>query len=182
MAKPQADGEDPEGLSVTSGSATLERLTHDHQDFLLGLARKLCRGHFDPADLVQDTLLKTVAHFDRLPPGVNHRAWMSQVMKNLFTDQLRRRKARAALDPANLPAAMPDEAPWWLELDAGMVRAAVAQLPEELRETFDRFVFRNETYSDIAAAQNIPKTTVGTRILRARRRIKVILTEKLGTR
>jgi RNA polymerase sigma-70 factor, ECF subfamily len=177
--------EDPGSASVTSIDESqrdqmLERLTHDHHEFLLALARKLCRSYFEPADLVQDTLLKTVAHFDRLPPGVNHRAWMSQVMKNLFTDQLRRRKTRATVDPASLPVAMPEELPWWHQLDADAIKQAVADLPDELRETFDRFVFRGESYQAIADALAIPKTTVGTRILRARRRIKALLTEKRG--
>lgn len=158
----------------------LERLTHDHQDFLLALARKLCRAHFDPADLVQDTLLKTVVHFDRLPEGVNHRAWMTQVMKNLFTDQLRRRKTRSSLDPASLPVTLPDEPPWWQQLDADAIKQVVESLPDELRETFERFVFRGESYQDIAEAMDIPKTTVGTRILRARRRIKAALIQNQG--
>jgi RNA polymerase sigma-70 factor (ECF subfamily) len=106
---------------------------------------------------------------------------MTQVMKNLFTDQLRRRKTRSALDPADLPGVVPDEPPWWHELDANAIRAAVAMLPEELRETFDRFVFRGESYQAIAEALAIPKTTVGTRILRARRRIKTLLVEKRGS-
>jgi RNA polymerase sigma-70 factor (ECF subfamily) len=183
MSKPLVIREDPGGASVTSITdasphPTLERLTHDHHDFLLALARKLCRSHFEPSDLVQDVLLRTVASFERLPPGVNHRAWMTQVMKNLFTDQLRRRKTRAAFDPASLPAEVADDAPWWHALDAEAVRGAVAELPDELRETFERFAFRGESYQDIAAAQRIPKATVGTRILRARRRLKVLLTEQ----
>lgn len=159
---------------------TLERLTQEHHDFLFGLAHKLCRTYFDPEDLVQDTLLKTVEHFDRLPSGVNHRAWMTQVMKNLFFDQLRRRKGRSSLDPTHLPVLIPDEPPWWHDLDAKAVREAVARLPDELRETFDRFVFRGESYQTIAEALAVPKPTVGTRILRARRRIKALLIEKRG--
>jgi RNA polymerase sigma-70 factor (ECF subfamily) len=185
MSKLQLTREDPGGPSVTSNagpdrSEMLAQLTHDHHDFLLALARKLCRSHFDPADLVQDVLLKTIAHFDRLPEGVNHRAWMTQVMKNLFTDQIRRRKTRVALDPASLPAAVPDEAPWWHELDSDAIRAAVDRLPEELRETFERFVFRGQSYQQIAEEMAIPKTTVGTRILRARRRLKAVLVEMRG--
>jgi RNA polymerase sigma-70 factor (ECF subfamily) len=189
MSKRQFTREDPGGPSVRSDvapdaaadrDAMLAQLTHDHHDFLLALARKLCRSHFDPADLVQDVLVKTIAHFHRLPEGVNHRAWMTQVMKNLFTDQLRRRKTRSALDPAELPVAVPDEAPWWHEIDAQAIRAAVELLPDELRETFERFVFGGESYQEIAEAQAIPKATVGTRILRARRRIKVLLAEKRG--
>jgi RNA polymerase sigma-70 factor (ECF subfamily) len=183
MSKTEVIREDLAASSVTpvSGSrraASLEQLTHDHHAFLFALARKLCRGHLDPADLVQDVLLKTIAYFDRLPAGINHRAWMTQVMKNLFTDQLRRRKTRAGVDPAELSAVVPDEPPWWHQLDAEAVRAAVGDLPEELRETFDRFAFRGESYQDIATALAIPKPTVGTRILRARAKLRELLAKE----
>jgi RNA polymerase sigma-70 factor (ECF subfamily) len=168
-----------EVLGEAENDLTLERLAQAHHDFLLALAHKLCRTYFDPEDLVQDVLLKTVAHFDRLPPGINHRAWMTQVMKNLFTDQLRRWKTRTTLDPANL-LVNPDELPWWHDLDAEAVREAAGRLPDELREAFDRFVFRGESYETIAEALAIPRPTVGTRILRARRRIKALLIEKRG--
>jgi len=164
------------------GAVTLETLTRDHHDFLLALARKLCRDHADPADLVQDVLVRTVAHFDRLPAGVNHRAWMTQVMKNLFFDQLRRDKTRARFDPASMPPVADDPAPWWQNLDAGDIRAVLPDLPDELRDTFDRFAFGGESYQQIADALAIPKQTVGTRILRARRRIKEILSERRGGR
>lgn len=177
MAKPQVT---EEVLEEADNDLTLERLTQAHHDFLFALAHKLCRTYFDPEDLVQDVLLKTVAHFDRLPPGVNHRAWMTKVMKNLFTDQLRRWKTRTTLDPADLLVVSPDEPPWWHDLDAEAVREAMFRLPDELRETFDRFVFRGESYETIAEALGISRPTVGTRILRARRRIKAILIEKGG--
>jgi RNA polymerase sigma-70 factor (ECF subfamily) len=180
--------EDRDGASVTSiedakPAVTLDQLTHDHHDFLLALARKLCRSNLDPADLVQETLMRTVARFDRLPAGVNHRAWMTQVMKNLFTDQLRRARTRARVDLESSPVPPEtDELPWWHALDSDDVRAALAELPSELRETFDRFAFRGESYEDIARALGIPKPTVGTRILRARRRIKELLVERSNRR
>lgn len=188
MTKPQAIRKTLEGPSEASITAvteserdlTLERLTQEHHDFLSGLAHKLCRTYFDAEDLVQDVLLKTLEHFAQLPPGINHRAWMSQVMKNLFIDQLRRRKGRSSFDPTHLPVVIPDEPPWWIDLDANAVREAADRLPIELRETFDRRVFRGESYQAIAEALAVPKPTIGTRILRARRRIKALLIEKRG--
>ncbi len=156
----------------------LTALTRDHREFLLGLARKLCRSNFDIDDLVQDVLLKTVAHFDRLPPDVNHAAWMARVMRNLFIDRLRARGATrptVELEEVTIAAPSPDVRAWWEEVCHDDIRAATASLPVELRATFERFAFERQSYKEIAAALDVPIATVGTRVLRARRRLRAIL-------
>ncbi|MBK9032789.1 MAG: RNA polymerase sigma factor [Myxococcales bacterium] len=155
----------------------LAELTRDHQAFLRGLARKLCRSNFDPEDLVQDVLLKTVAHYDRLPDGVNHAAWLARVMRNLFIDRVRARAAQPAqvgLDGTQA-AGDPDQIAWWETVTADDIRAVLPQLPVELRGAFERFAFEGQSYREIAAALDVPVATVGTRVLRARRRIKALL-------
>ena len=156
----------------------LADLSREHQPFLVGLARKLCRGHFDHEDLVQDVLLKAVAHFDRLPPDVNHAAWMARVMRNLFIDRLRASRAVPApteLDPAAVAACDPEQVEWWETLTADEIRAAIPRLPTELQAAFERFAFDRQSYKQIAEALGVPIATVGTRVLRARRQLKTIL-------
>ena len=96
----------------------LEALAREHAAFLRGLARKLCRGTFDPEDLVQDTLMKAVANFERLPADVNHGAWMARVMQNLFIDRLRSRASQRPIpiDDVVVAAPAPDEPTWWERL------------------------------------------------------------------
>ncbi len=150
----------------------------EHQDFLRGLARKLCRSNFDPEDLVQDVLLKTVASFERLPPDVNHAAWMARVMRNLFIDRVRARASAPSpvdVDDVPLSSPVPEERAWWEELSSGDIAAAAAQLPGELREAFERFAFQRQSYKEIALALGVPVATVGTRVLRARRRLRALL-------
>ncbi len=150
----------------------------EHQDFLRGLARKLCRGHFDAEDLVQDVLLKMVASFERLPPDVNHAAWMARVMRNLFIDRVRARSsAPSPVDVNDVPLSAPpaEERSWWEELSAADVQAAATQLPADLREAFERYAFGRQSYKEIAAALGVPVATVGTRVLRARRRLRAVL-------
>jgi RNA polymerase sigma-70 factor, ECF subfamily len=150
----------------------------EHQDFLRGLARKLCRGYFDPEDLVQDVLLKTVAHFDRLPPNVNHAAWMARVMRNLFVDRVRARAAAPSpvdVDDVALSAPSPDERTWWEDLSPEQIRTAADQLPAELAQAFSLFAFEHRSYKQIAAELGVPVATVGTRVLRARRRLRALL-------
>lgn len=184
MSKPSIAGEDPGGADVTSISDArdrrrLDELTRTHRTALLAVARKLCRGNFDADDLVQDVLVKAVDHFDRLPEGVNHIAWMTRVMHNLFIDQVRRRAARptAPIDDAVMTTAVvaPAEAAWWEALSASDVRAALPRLPNELRAAFELFAFDGLTYKQISARLGVPIATVGTRVLRARRRLRIEL-------
>lgn len=152
-----------------------------HGEYLRGLARRLCRRHFDPDDLVQDLLEKTVRSPDALPNGANERAWLSRVMHNLFIDRVRRAQTRReepiTVDPA---AAVAEDPPWWDSLTGGQVRAQLVHLPDEQRETFELFAFENLSYDEIAARLNIAKATVGTRILRARTKLRDLLTREHG--
>lgn len=151
-------------------------LIEHHHSYLAALARRLCRTQLDPDDLVQDVFEKTARTSKPIPDGVNERAWLSRVLHNLFIDTLRRRRARAEepLDPAlELPI---EDGPWWQRITMDEVRATLDRLPEAQRATFELFAFEGLSYDDIAAVQGIAKATVGTRILRARLKLRELLT------
>lgn len=116
-----------------------------------------------------------------VPEGANERAWLSRVMHNLFIDWIRRRDARREDVLTEAPAApvIEDEA-WWLSLTGEDVLRVLERLPDEQRSAFKMFAFDGKSYDEIAAAQGIAKATVGTRILRARLRIREILVEERG--
>ena len=160
----------------------LDQLFRDHGEFLRKLARRLCRSAFDPDDLVQDVVERTVQHFDRLPAGVDHRAWMTRVMRNLFIDRLRRRASAPTALPLDAePAAPPpDDRAWWETLDAAAIEAQLERVPEELRVAFALFAIEGCSYQAIADRLGIPKATVGTRILRARRKLKQLFMNPSG--
>ena len=180
MSKRGVLREEPPESSVSGGkSPAFEDLSRAHGDYLRGLARRLCRTQYDPDDLVQDTFLRTLK--SPIPAGANERAWLSRVMHNLFIDAIRRRGARKedVLDDVAAPVVDADEA-WWHALTAADVRAVMERLPEDQRTAFTMFAFDGKSYTDIAEAQGIAKATVGTRILRARQRIRELLLEERG--
>lgn len=167
-----------EPIDELASRRRLADLTREHHGFLLKLARRLCRGNFEPEDLVQDVLLKAVAHHERMPPDINLAAWMARVMRNLFIDRVRSRAAAPTavdVDEVVLTAPDPDERQWWELLTGDEIRAALPQIPEELRGAFERFAFDRRSYKEIAAELGIPAATVGTRVLRARRHLRAIL-------
>jgi len=157
----------------------IEDLTREHGDYLRALARKLCRSQVDPDDLVQDLFERVLR--TEMPDGANERAWISRIMHNLFIDKLRRRAARPE-QPAEVEVAAPprEEHVWWEALTEREVRAKLATLPEEQRVTFELFAFHGKSYDEIAAKLKIAKNTVGTRILRARMRLRELFTTERG--
>lgn len=173
MSKRHLLREDQPGSSVIQGATHIEDLSKAHGDYLRGLARRLCRDHYDPDDLVQDTLLRALD--SPIPQGANVRAWLARVLQNRFIDLIRRRDARREDQLGDLPSAQADDEVWWQSLSSEDVLAAAEQLPEEQRVAFKMFAFEGKSYTEIAAAQGTAKATVGTRILRARQRIREIL-------
>jgi RNA polymerase sigma-70 factor (ECF subfamily) len=149
----------------------IEDLTREHGDYVRALARQLCRSQLDPDDLVQDLYERVMR--SEMPAGANQRAWISRIMQNLFIDKLRRRAARPEHHVEVEVAAPPrEERAWWEMLSEHDVRAKLSQLPEDQRVTFELFAFAGKSYDEIAATLKIAKNTVGTRILRARTRLR----------
>jgi len=152
------------------------------QPNLMRVALGLTRNAAEASDLVQDALERALREWSRYTPGTNARAWVTAIMSRLFIDGWRRRRRRpalVALDDLDLAGPPPpdgaaDPAPWEGVSDADLERA-VAALPEPLRHVFQLNVVHHLSYGDIGAALGIPVNTVGTRLMRARRRLRTML-------
>jgi RNA polymerase sigma-70 factor, ECF subfamily len=168
-------------IELAARRRQIEALFRTHEGFLRWLATRLCGSVFDPEDLLQDVLERTVMHFHALSSHSDHRAWMARVMRNLFIDRVRRRAASPPADAldADPPAPVADAREWWEGLDADDIRAKLSELPDEQRAAFELFAFEGCSYKEIAKRLGIPKQmTVGTRILRARRRLKELFLDR----
>ena len=160
----------------------LAQVSREHGAYLRDLSRRLCRHQFDPDDLVQDVLITAALQLAKLPADTNLIAWLTRVMKNRFIDRCRRKQTGIVATPAmpideeRIAARDSEPEEWWEQLDGDDIRARLGDLPIELREAFELFAFRELSYQQIAAQLGIPKATVGTRILRARQRLRTLLT------
>ena len=111
------------------------------------------------------------------------RAWIAVVMRRLLVDQLRRQRVAcevsADLDGA-VVAAEPDAAPWWHNLEIGMLQQQLGRLSPDLRKTFELYSFGARSYKQIARELDIATPTVGSRINRARLLLRRWLIERAG--
>ncbi|HEY0250908.1 MAG TPA: RNA polymerase sigma factor [Kofleriaceae bacterium] len=152
----------------------------EHEDALLGIARKLCRNSDDAHDLVQNTYERALRNWDRYGEQGNARAWLVAIMHNLFIDHCRAQKRRGvpAELPPELPQPEPSVPPQWTRLDGAQVNRALETLGADFRQVYELHA-AGKSYDEIAATLKIAKATVGTRLLRARHKLRDQLQREL---
>jgi RNA polymerase sigma-70 factor (ECF subfamily) len=152
------------------------------QPFLTVLARRLCRNSANVADLVQDTCEHALRASETLP--TNPRAWLTTVMRNLFINRCRASARRPHLQPLEdfpyLEAPQPEAEPSWMTITVDQIRAAADQLEPPFREVFRLHAFECRNYGEIATLLAIQPLTVGTRLIRARQKLRAILMQQHG--
>jgi RNA polymerase sigma-70 factor (ECF subfamily) len=147
---------------------------------LLGRALWLTRNDSDARDLCQETLARALR---RIPAPMDSRMllrWLFTIMLNVFLDERRARAVRRLVpDGAHfikqIAQEEPAETPLWRTVDDALVYKCIDQLPTRMREPLRLFA-AGTPYVEIAARLRIRLGTVGTRIFRARRRLRALLT------
>ena len=152
---------------------------------LRAAATAMCRSRADADDLVQDTFERAMNKLHLFKPGTNLSGWLLTIMRRIFIDGCRA-VARVDFQPEieSIPAhedRSEDRPEAWQALTIADVRWALEQLQEPVRNTYELFAFENLTYAQIAAKLQTSPSTVGTRVLRARRHMRRILADRMGT-
>jgi RNA polymerase sigma-70 factor (ECF subfamily) len=153
----------------------------EHESALQGTALRLCGNPTDARDLVQDTLERGLRNLARYKPGTDGRAWLLTILHHIFIDRCRsrtreRRADVSAEDVEERVAAPEAEAqPGWASISPEQLREALEKIPEEFRLVYQLHALEGRSYIEISERLGIPKATVGTRLIRARRRLKELL-------
>ena len=128
-------------------------------------------------DITQAALERALAHKATFTADTRLEAWVIRVARNLWLDQLRRRKVReAAIDPDLLDAAAGDDA--HRRLEAGEALRALRTLPPGQREVAALVLVEGYSYQEAADALQAPIGTIMSRLARARQALADLL---LGT-
>jgi RNA polymerase sigma-70 factor, ECF subfamily len=151
----------------------------EHVSTLLSRALSLTRDLDDAWDLVQDTLERALTHVPDCLPPEKMGCWLLTILRNLFIDRVRAVKLRAAPlrdeDIAGLPQPETEEPALWRRFGREDVQACLALLPVGLTRAYALYTFEGLSYEAIAEQLHISKATVGTRLHRARLRLRQLL-------
>lgn len=154
--------------------AQFQKEVFPHLRTLFTVGLRLTRQPEDAQDLVQDTLLRAFAAWDRFEPGSNCRAWLVRILTNDFISRYRRGQrdrayertagaleegfVRAEIDSSVVDSSLSDE-----------VLAALGDLPQEFRQVVSLCDLEGLSYRETAKRMGCPIGTVMSRLFRARR-------------
>jgi RNA polymerase sigma-70 factor, ECF subfamily len=155
-----------------------DTLVAPHIPALRARAIQLCRSHYDSDDVVQDALLRAFLTGSPVRDPTRLRSWLLMIVTNTFIDLTRKRRRRP--DHLGLvvdvPTPDPIEPSPWDDVDSDDLRRAIDALPDDVRDTYRMFAVEGCDYAAISSAQQVPPATVGSRLFRARKRLRLLLT------
>ncbi|UCD49883.1 MAG: sigma-70 family RNA polymerase sigma factor [Phycisphaerales bacterium] len=155
-------------------------------DHVYRAAVALCGRSNEADDLTQTTFMKALERFDTFEPGTNCKAWLFQILRNLWIDQLRRKKVAGSAVPldevlvaqeAEVQETVWSDAEDLLEnFSDDQVIAALRQLPDDQRLTLFLVDVEQLSQQEVAEITGVAVGTVKSRTSRARREFKNRLT------
>src|SRR5262245_8066763 len=160
-----------------------EEMAVRYETLLYARAIRLLHSPQDAWDLVQDTFEHALRGYARFQPGTNLRVWLMTIMHHLFIDRCRRlaREPNAApIEEHEIPSPEPTSPRPWDGITDEQIAAALADLESPFREVYELRLFNNCSYDEIAERLTIPRSTVGTRLMRARQKLKKTLLERVA--
>ena len=154
-------------------------LAASHEPFLQASALKLSGDRELAKDLVQETLARALVNFHRFQQGTNARAWMVTILTRLYYDYLKHQDVvnKASAQLVTLEVTECDMGLMAAESDE-KVNGAIEALEPDLRAVVICCYLQGLSYKEAAAKLNVPIGTISTRLMRARERLKALLTEE----
>lgn len=139
-------------------------------------ARALSGNAAQADDLVQDCLERALSRPALWRREGNLRAWLFTILRNVWIDELRRRKVRPDMNGMDESVDTMASAP--NQMDRLAVRdmaAALAQLAPEQRETVLLVGLEGMSYAEVAVVTGVPMGTVMSRLKRGRDRLAQLM-------
>ena len=164
--------------------ADFEREIIPHRNELYGAAFRYTKNARDAEDLVQETMLRALAAWQRFIPGSNARAWLHRILTNNFINSYRQRKNRrrfatetgedaaVALHGEDVERSADPRRQLFKNELGDEVTSALNSLGHDYRQVVVLADLQGTHYQEIAKTLDVPVGTVMSRLFRARRKLE----------
>lgn len=166
-------------MAKAGSVTTIEQLVTEHARLVYRICFAVSRNHHDAEDAAQEVFLRALQHQRRIPTLEDPKSWLARIAWRIAID--RQPKApmislsddhlAASLRELRAAGTSAEEAAAQTQTQALLARM-IASLPEELRAPLLLGSLEELNSREVAAALEIPETTVRVRQMRARQLLK----------
>lgn len=165
----------------------VETLVAQHSLMAFRIAYSILRNHHDSEDAVQECFLRVLKHARRLHQVRNPKTWVARVAWTTALDRRASRARTAVNEAVEEPGVLAQIADQKMAADEqlagkqlqGLLAQMIAALPEDLRHPLELSTVQELNSAEIAEIMNIPESSVRTRLMRARKRLREKLSAAL---
>jgi RNA polymerase sigma-70 factor, ECF subfamily len=145
---------------------------------LRAFAMSLC-GKVDRADdLVQDTLMRALAHIDSYRQGTNLNAWLFTILRNHFRSEYRKRRREVEDADGGYTESLKSQPEQIGRLEFAELTVALGRLPDDQREALLLVAASGFSYEEAAEICGCAVGTIKSRINRGRARLALLMDVK----
>jgi RNA polymerase sigma-70 factor (ECF subfamily) len=153
-------------IDISTRSTLLDAMPQVHK-FAVSLCRDVDRAN----DLTQQTLLRACANIDKFKAGSNMIAWLFTILRNEYYSEYRKRRREVEDVNGIYAASLAFEPDQIAALEYKEIRAALDELPTELRLALLLAGSGDICYAQAARTCNCAEGTIKSRVHRARARL-----------
>lgn len=180
----QLNDEELAVLTQKQDSQAFEELVKRYEAKMFRYGHKFLRNQVDIEDLVQDTFLKAYININSFDKDLKFSPWLYRIAHNTFINAIKKQERQPFLffDPDTLfPHPVARE-----KTDKNindeqikkMIEQSLSELSAKYREPLILFYLEELSYQEISDVLQIPVSTVGVRIKRAKDQMAIILKAK----
>lgn len=176
--------------------AAFGTLVKAYQDRIYGYLSRMLSDPTEAEDVAQETFVRAYRSLGRFRGASSFHTWLYRIASNLAIDVARKRKrqdgaaysldapievgddeyGREIADESNAPEDISEQH----EVQQ-IVRRAMGELPEKLRDVIVLYELQGESYEDIAESLDVPLGTVKSRLFNARGQLKEKLQDMVAS-
>jgi RNA polymerase sigma-70 factor (ECF subfamily) len=153
--------------------ARFNQLIASYMDDLYRYAYWLTGDHATADDLVQETLVRAWKAMDKLQENKAVKGWLLTILRRENARRFERKRVQESAVPTEEVAATRKD--YDTSTEAFVLRRALEQLPVEYREPLLLQVIHGYSQKEIAAHLGISVAGAGTRLFRAREKMRDVL-------
>lgn len=157
-----------------------KKLYEDHYTLLLGVCQRYASNQDDAMDILHEGFIKILNHIHKYQPGTSLVAWMRRIIVNTAIDYYRMQSRRRTEDLESAFDIQSHDPDALSRLTVQEIIRCIQQLSPAYRSVFNLYVVEGYSHKEIADILEITESTSRSNLVKARSKLKDLLTVTLG--